>query len=88
MKRITRITALTAASFALTLGGAGVAAALDGHGHHRQGATAEGIAAHSPGFLSGNLIQVPVNVPINVCGNTVTVLGLLNGSAGTHCSNW
>ncbi|MFE0464537.1 chaplin [Kitasatospora sp. NPDC058965] len=62
------------------LAGAGVAAA---HG----GAGAEGAAFDSPGVLSGNVVQVPVHVPVNVCGNTVSVIGLLNPAFGNTCVN-
>ncbi|MEU9303104.1 chaplin [Streptomyces sp. NPDC048269] len=48
---------------------------------------AEGAAVGSPGVLSGNLIQVPVHIPINVCGNTVNVIALLNPSFGNTCLN-
>ncbi|KAI1292417.1 hypothetical protein EDD11_008778, partial [Mortierella claussenii] len=34
-----------------------------------------GAASNSPGVLSGNVIQVPVHVPVNVCGNTINVIG-------------
>jgi hypothetical protein len=50
------------------------------------GASAEGAAVGSPGVLSGNLVQVPVDVPVNACGNTVDVVGLLN-PAGNFCAN-
>ncbi|MFJ9028971.1 chaplin [Streptomyces sp. NPDC102274] len=50
-------------------------------------AEAEGVAAHSPGVLSGNVIQVPVNVPINVCGNTIDIIALLNPTTGNVCIN-
>lgn len=50
-------------------------------------AGAHGDASHSPGVLSGNLIQVPVHVPVNVCGNTINVIGLLNPVFGNHCEN-
>lgn len=50
-------------------------------------AGAHGVAAHSPGVGSGNLIQVPVHVPVNACGNTVSVIGLLNPSFGNTCVN-
>ncbi len=50
-------------------------------------AGAEGVAAHSPGVLSGNLLQVPVHVPVNVCGNTVNVIALLNPAFGNTCVN-
>ncbi|MDI3390393.1 chaplin [Streptomyces sp. B-S-A8] len=50
-------------------------------------AGAQGAATHSPGVLSGNLIQVPVHVPVNACGNTVDVIGLLNPTFGNTCVN-
>lgn len=59
--------------------GAGSAAVADAH--------AEGVAVGSPGFLSGNVIQVPIHIPINVCGNTINVIGLLNPAAGNTCIN-
>ena len=51
------------------------------------GATADGSAIGSPGVISGNTIQLPVHVPVNVCGNTVNVAGLLNPAAGNTCAN-
>ncbi|RXS86984.1 chaplin [Streptomyces sp. TM32] len=51
------------------------------------GATAAGFAAGSPGILSGNNIQVPINIPINVCGNSVNAPGLLNPAFGNVCIN-
>ncbi|MFE6668646.1 chaplin [Streptomyces sp. NPDC057697] len=48
---------------------------------------AEGVAANSPGVLSGNVIQVPIHIPINLCGNTVNVIGLLNPAFGNTCAN-
>ncbi|MEU2620702.1 chaplin [Streptomyces sp. NPDC007157] len=48
---------------------------------------ADGIAAGSPGAISGNGIQLPVHVPVSVCGNTVNVVGLLNPAAGNTCVN-
>lgn len=50
-------------------------------------AGAQGAAIGSPGVLSGNLVQIPVHVPINVCGNTVNVIGLLNPAIGNTCAN-
>ncbi|MET7284479.1 chaplin [Streptomyces sp. NPDC005573] len=60
------------------VGGAGLAMADAG---------AQGAAAGSPGVLSGNVIQVPVNIPVNVCGNTIDVIGLLNPAFGNTCAN-
>lgn len=50
-------------------------------------ADAAGAAERSPGLLSGNLVQLPVHAPVNVCGNTVSVVGLLNSAAGNRCTN-
>ncbi|MFG2352328.1 chaplin [Streptomyces sp. NPDC048521] len=51
------------------------------------GAAADGSAAGSPGLVSGNGIQLPVHVPVNLCGNTVNVVGLLNPAVGNTCAN-
>ena len=48
---------------------------------------ATGTAASSPGFLSGNVIQVPLHVPLSACGNTVDIVGLLNPASGISCLN-
>ncbi|MET9963203.1 chaplin [Streptomyces sp. NPDC006326] len=81
-KKLMRGTTTAVAGTALLLGGAGLASALDG-----DGATAEGVAAQSPGVVSGNLLQVPVDIPVNVCGNSVNVIGLLNPAFGNVCVN-
>ncbi|WP_326795008.1 chaplin [Streptomyces sp. NBC_01808] len=50
-------------------------------------AGAEGAATNSPGVGSGNTVQAPVHVPVNACGNTVDVGGLLNPAYGNTCVN-
>ncbi|MFC8201785.1 chaplin [Streptomyces sp. NPDC060006] len=50
-------------------------------------AEAEGAAVGSPGVLSGNVVQVPVHIPVNVCGNSINVIGLLNPAFGNKCVN-
>ncbi|MFE4828804.1 chaplin [Streptomyces sp. NPDC056672] len=50
-------------------------------------AEAEGVAVGSPGVLSGNVLQLPINVPINLCGNTIDVIGVLNPAFGNVCVN-
>ncbi|MER5741728.1 chaplin [Streptomyces sp. NPDC059913] len=50
-------------------------------------AGAEGGAAASPGVISGNVIQVPIHLPINLCGNTIDVIGVLNPAFGNTCVN-
>ncbi|NUK11116.1 chaplin [Streptomyces lunaelactis] len=47
---------------------------------------AGGAAEGSPGVGSGNVGQVPVHVPANVCGSTVDVIALLNPAFGNACS--
>ncbi|MFF1360584.1 chaplin [Streptomyces sp. NPDC058297] len=50
-------------------------------------AGAEGAAVGSPGVLSGNVVEIPVHVPVNLCGNTVDVIGALNPALGDGCAN-
>ena len=56
-------------------------------GAHSSGATAEGVAQGSPGVLSGNSVEIPVHAPVNVCGNSVDAVGLLNAASGSSCAN-
>ncbi|MER6474312.1 chaplin [Streptomyces collinus] len=46
-----------------------------------------GAAANSPGVLSGNVIQLPVDLDLNLCGDTIDVIGLLNPAGGNSCTN-
>ncbi len=78
MSRFAQAAVVVAGAGALIAGGAGLAAA---------DSEAEGVAANSPGVVSGNLVQVPVNVPVNLCGNTVNVIGVLNPAFGNTCVN-
>ncbi|MEV6834359.1 chaplin [Streptomyces sp. NPDC051133] len=48
---------------------------------------AQGTSTNSPGVLSGNTIQLPIHVPVNACGDTVDVIGLLNPALGDGCAN-
>ncbi|WP_405611062.1 chaplin ChpH [Streptomyces sp. NBC_00076] len=75
---IKNVFAAAAVTGGLVLAGAGMAVADSG---------AQGAAVHSPGVLSGNVVQVPVHVPVNACGNTVSVIGLLNPAFGNTCIN-
>ncbi|MCH5674147.1 chaplin [Streptomyces gilvus] len=63
----------------------GVLAAAGGYAH--ADSWAAGSASDSPGVLSGNTVQVPVHVPVNACGNTVDVVGVLNPAVGNTCAN-
>ncbi|POX37783.1 chaplin [Streptomyces sp. Ru73] len=84
MSRIAKLTALTALATTAVLGAATGASA---HDHGSGGASASAGAAGSPGVLSGNVVQVPVSIPINACGNTVDVIGLLNPAFGNSCAD-
>ncbi|ARX82329.1 chaplin ChpH [Streptomyces alboflavus] len=75
---IKKVVAAAVATGGLVLAGAGVAAADSG---------AQGAAVKSPGVVSGNVIQVPVHVPVNACGNTISVIGVLNPAFGNYCVN-
>ncbi|WP_294002031.1 chaplin [Streptomyces sp.] len=50
-------------------------------------AGAQGTASNSPGAISGDVIEVPVHVPVNACGDTVDVIALLNPALGNPCVN-
>jgi hypothetical protein len=78
MKRVTRnsVIAMAVASGAMAVAGTA----------HADSA-ADGTASNSPGVASGNAIQLPVDIPVNVCGNTVDVVGLLNPAMGNKCSS-
>ncbi|MGW1882713.1 chaplin [Streptomyces sp. NPDC001970] len=78
MSRTAKALVLSTVAAAAVAGSAGLATADSG---------AQGAAAMSPGVLSGNVVQVPVHVPVNVCGNTVNVVGLLNPAFGNVCVN-
>ncbi len=78
MSRVLKSAALALASGALLVGGASAASADAG---------AQGLAAYSPGVGSGNLIQIPIHIPINACVNSVSVIGLLNPAFGKTCVN-
>jgi hypothetical protein len=73
-----KIAALIATTGGLVMAGAGMASAE---------ANAHGSAQDSPGIVSGNNVQVPVHVPVNVCGDTISVIGLLDQAVDNHCTN-
>ncbi|MGW5424457.1 chaplin [Streptomyces sp. NPDC003943] len=50
-------------------------------------ADAQGYAVGSPGVLSGNVVQVPIHLQANVCGNSVNLIGALNPAVGNVCIN-
>lgn len=75
---IKKVVAAAAVTGGLVLAGAGMAVADSG---------AQGASVNSPGVVSGNTIQAPIHVPVNACGNSVSVIGLLNPTFGNTCVN-
>ncbi|WP_326691781.1 MULTISPECIES: chaplin family protein [unclassified Streptomyces] len=68
--------------------GPGAGTSHEGGGHSPQGghsARADGASHGSPGVGSGNDVQVPVDIPVNVCGDSVNVVGIGNGVQGNGC---
>lgn len=78
MSKIKKAVVLAAATGGLLAVSAGTAAA---------DADGRGFAAGSPGVLSGNVIQVPIHIPVNLCGNSIDVIGILNPAFGNPCLN-
>ncbi|MFD7706513.1 chaplin [Streptomyces sp. NPDC059785] len=78
MYRVAKTAAVALGTGAVVLSGAGLATA-----DSDAGATAVG----SPGVISGNEVQIPLHVPINLCGNTIDIIGLLNPAFGNTCVN-
>ncbi|MFF3766558.1 chaplin [Streptomyces sp. NPDC001922] len=80
MKNLKKAAAVAMVAGGIVAAGAGVASAADG-------AHANGEALRSPGVLSGNLVQAPVHVPVNVSGNTVSVIGAMNTAFDNEAVN-
>ncbi|MEV6961269.1 chaplin [Streptomyces sp. NPDC051207] len=78
MSRIAKGLVLTSVAAAAVAGNAGVATA---------DSNAKAVAAHSPGVISGNVVQVPIHIPVNFCGNTINVIAFLNPAFGNTCVN-
>ena len=78
MSRIAKAVVLSTAAVAAVAGGSGVAFADSG---------AQAAAVGSPGVLSGNVVEVPVHIPVNLCGNTISGIGALNPAFGNACVN-
>ncbi|MEU1596125.1 chaplin [Streptomyces sp. NPDC005708] len=76
MKNLKKAVAVSMVAGGLVAASTGLASACEG------GAHAHGKAAGSPGVVSGNVIQAPVHIPVNVVGNTVNVIGALNPAFG------
>jgi hypothetical protein len=72
--------ALVAATSGIVLGGAAIATA-------DAGAVTTATTSHSGGAVAGWVAQAPVNIPVNVCGNSVEALAFKEMVHGTTCTN-
>lgn len=80
MSRLTQAAATIAGTCLIVLGGVGTAAA-------DPNPPVIGATGDSPGVLSGDVIQIPIGIPVNVCGDSIDLIGLLNPAAGNTCVN-
>jgi hypothetical protein len=69
---------LAASASAVALMGAPAFAAS---AHDNSGPSSTWITSGNGSILGGNQIFIPINVPIDVCGNAIAILGIA-GSAG------
>lgn len=72
VKNLKKAMAVTMVAGGLMAAGAGMASATD--------IDVTGVA--SPSIASGNTVQAPVHAPVNVSGNSVTVIGAMNPAFG------
>lgn len=72
--------ALVAATSGIVLGGAAVASA--------NGASTTSTTTQSGGAVAGWNVQAPVNVPVNVCGNSVEAIAFHEVVNGTTCTDY
>jgi hypothetical protein len=78
MKNVVKGALVTIAAAGVITGGAGAAFASS---------QSAGDAACSPGVGSGNNVQVPVHVPVNVSGISANLIGALNPAFGNSATN-
>ncbi|MFE0189911.1 chaplin [Streptomyces sp. NPDC058989] len=76
-KRAALVVATTGLALGIAVGSASAAG----------GAQADGKAENSPGIGSGNLVQVPVHVPVNATGNSAHVVGVLSPTFDNTSAN-
>jgi hypothetical protein len=52
------------------------------YNHHNKGHHGSQHSTGNVGLLNGNQAYIPVHIPVNVCGNSIALLGLANSNAG------
>ncbi len=76
--------AVTATAATLLLGGVGAMLLVESASAAQVSTTTASTQADD---VAGDVAQGPVHLPVNVCGNDLGQVGLLNPSAGNHCAN-
>ncbi|WP_129838868.1 chaplin [Streptomyces sp. RFCAC02] len=71
----------TAKKAALVLAAAGAALGA-GAGSAAADAETQAVAAKSPGVISGNNVQIPIEIAPQLVGNSINVIGFLNPAFG------
>ncbi|MFG2114162.1 chaplin [Streptomyces sp. NPDC048718] len=77
MSRFAKAAAVIVGTGAVALSGAGLATADAG---------AAGAAVNSPGVISGDVVEVPIDLGLNLCGDSINVIGLMNPAFGDICA--
>ena len=76
--------AVTATAATLLLGGVGAMLLVESASAAQVSTTTASTQADN---VAGDVAKGPVHLPVNVCGNDLGQVGLLNPSAGNHCAN-
>jgi hypothetical protein len=78
MSRIAKLAAIAAGASAVVLSGTGLAMADAG---------AKGAAVDSPGIVSGDVVEAPIDAQADVCGDEANVIAAANPSSDNVCLN-
>ena len=77
--------AVTATAATLLLGGVGAMLLVESASAAQVSTTTA--STRQADNVAVDVAQGPVHLPVNVCGNDLGQVGLLNPSAGNHCAN-
>lgn len=72
---------------ALAIAGVTLGLMCTGAGFASANSSASGSTGNSGGVLSGDVIQIPIDIGTNVCGNSINVIGIGNWVFGNACGS-
>jgi hypothetical protein len=78
MAKTKKALAIAGVTLGLMCTGVGAASANSGSG-------TTGSTTNSGGVLSGDVIQIPIDIGTNICGNSINVIGIGNWVFGNAC---